>query len=260
MNRQDSISSNGSSQFNTNKVSPLHSVSVLAENPQNSSYKMRLLSLWIDEMKKTGRIDYPELVQYLNQVYEVENTQDGQLLMTQHCEGLVENLKAAQADIRQSAQIIQLTLNQLNDGMNHESLTPDKQQELRGQIREKTQQFLQGVEYLIDITQYYVYEPSSFWLKWIRRTEDSQAETLRKWINDLNYIRQYIAQQVQIGGLPGEFPDHHLNSPNLRRLHKYLENAPGLGDLLGNFVQQALQHKIAGGTRFQMPKPFHKDS
>ncbi len=260
MNRQDSISSNGSSQFNTNKVSPLHSVSVGTENPQNSSYKMRLLSLWIDEMKKTGRIDYPELVQYLNQVYEVENTPDGQLLMPQHCEGLVENLKAAQADIRQSAQMIQLTLNQLTDAMNHQSLTPEKQQELRAQIREKTQQFLQGVEYLIDITQYYVYEPSSFWQKWIRRTEDSQAETLRKWINDLNYIRQYIAQQVQIGRLPGEFPDHHLNSQNLRRLHKYLENAPGLGDLLGNFVQQALQHKIAGETRFKLPKPFHKDS
>lgn len=260
MNRQDSISSNGSSQFNTNKVSPLHSVSTPTENPQNSSYKMRLLSLWIDEMKKTGRIDYPELVQYLNQVYEVENTPDGQLLMPQHCEGLVENLKAAQADIRQSAQMIQLTLNQLTDAMNHQSLTPEKQQELRALIREKTQQFLQGVEYLIDITQYYVYEPSSFWQKWIRRTEDSQAETLRKWINDLNYIRQYIAQQVQIGRLPGEFPDHHLNSQNLRRLHKYLENAPGLGDLLGNFVQQALQHKIAGGTRFKLPKPFHKDS
>jgi hypothetical protein len=218
-------------------------------------YQMRLLSLWIDEIKATGRIDYPELVQFLNHVYEVENSPEGTVLLQQQYDVLVENLKSAQTDIREATQQIQRHLNEAQ-ALLEGKFTDSQKQEIRSRIRTNTQQFLRGVEYLLDVTQHHVCKTSSFWKKLIRRTEDSEAETVRKWMKDLDYIREYIAKQAQVGVLADGFLLENPKAHDFRRLHKYLEEAPSLADLLGNSVQQKLNHKVAGGTKFAVPKAY----
>ena len=237
---------NGQQTPSTNGHTPHIQSSRVLEFPTHAQYEMRLLSLWINEIQQTGRIYDPELVEFLNQVYEVENAPEGSVLLQQQCDVLVANIKLAQTDIRDSCKTIQFNLNELANLINNRSSTPEKEQELRSLIRGNTQQFLHGVEYLLDITQHHVYEPSSLWKKWIKRTDESESETVRKWMNDLNYIREYIAQQAQFGVLAWEFQPGNLKTHDLRRLHKYLENAASTGDLLGNYVQLALNKKVAG--------------
>ncbi|MEY3870956.1 MAG: hypothetical protein RLZZ338_4850 [Cyanobacteriota bacterium] len=219
-------------------------------------YQMRLFSLWIDEIKSTGRIDNPELVQFLNHVYEVENSPEGTVLLQQQYDVLVENLKSAQTDIREATQKIQRHLNEIAQALPEGEFSDSQKQEIRGGIRTNTQQFLRGVEYLLDVTQHHVCKTSSFWKKFIRRTEDSEAETVRKWMKDLDYIREYIAKQAQFGVLADGFLLENPNAHDFRRLQKYLEEAPSLADLLGNSVQQKLNHKVAGGTKFAVPKAY----
>jgi hypothetical protein len=255
MNGQHSTSLNNIAHIPNSTTSPLIPLPT-NQAGEKLAYQMRLLSLWINQVKQTGQIDYPELVQLLDQVHEVENAPDGAVLMQQQCDALVQNLKRAQSDIREAAEAIQFHLNELSGALKDGTLGNTEEKELRSHIREKTQQFLQGVEYLLDVTQHHVYQPSQPWKKWMRRTEDTEAETVRKWMNDLNYIRQYIAQQAQVGVLAGNFPTGNSKTPDFRRLHKYLENAPGFGDLLGNFVQRALSHKVAGGGKFGIPKGY----
>jgi hypothetical protein len=255
MNGQHSTSLNNIAHIPNSTTSPLIPLPT-NQAGEKLAYQMRLLSLWINQVKQTGQIDYPELVQLLDQVHEVENAPDGAVLMPQQCDALVQNLKRAQSDIREAAEAIQFHLNELSGALKDGTLGNTEEKELRSHIREKTQQFLQGVEYLLDVTQHHVYQPSQPWKKWMRRTEDTEAETVRKWMNDLNYIRQYIAQQAQVGVLAGNFPTGNSKTPDFRRLHKYLENAPGFGDLLGNFVQRALSHKVAGGGKFGIPKGY----
>lgn len=256
MNGQNSTSLNGIAHVPNSITSSLIPQPPTPQAGEQLDYQMRLLSLWINEVKQTGRIDYPELVQLLDQVHEVENAPDGAVLMQQQCDALVQNLKQAQTDIREAAQEIQFHLKKLANTLQDNNLTPTEEQELRSRIREKTQQFLQGVEYLLDVTQHHVYQPSPLWKKWMRRTEETETETVRKWMNDLNYIRQYIAQQAQVGVLAGNCQTGNSKTPDFRRLHKYLETASSLGDLLGNFVQRELNHKVAGGGKFGIPKGY----
>ncbi|MEW6499737.1 MAG: hypothetical protein AB1589_45835, partial [Cyanobacteriota bacterium] len=82
------------------------------------------------------------------------------------------------------------------------------------------------------------------------------SEWVRKFMNDLKYIRQYIAEQAQVRVIESEFLPGDSQKSYFRRLYKYLEIAPGLADILGNLVQQALEHKVAGSEKFVSPKPY----
>jgi hypothetical protein len=252
MNGQQTPSTNG----HTPHIEPLRVLGLPTQAQPDIVYEMRLLSLWIHEIQQTGRIYDPELVEFLNQVDEVENAPEGALLLQQQCEVLVDNIKLAQNDIRDSCKTIQFNLNELSNLINNPSLTPEKEQELRSQIRENTQQFLHGIEYLLDVTEHHVYKSIPFWKKWIKRTDESESENVRKWMNDLNYIREYIARQAQFGVLAWEFKPENLETHDLQRLHKYLENAASTGDLLGNCVQLALNKKVAGADKFALPKKY----
>lgn len=242
------------------KVSPLIPV---ARTPnaiadRDIAYERRLLSLWIDEVKRTGEIDYPELVRFLDRVHEVEVAPEGSALMPEHGAALAENLRRAQADVREAAAAIASHLNALAAAVDGGALEA-VEAELRSQIRSDTEQFLRGVEYLLDTARRYAGESPSLWKRWVRRVSDADAETLRKWSGDLDYIRQYVAQQGQVGVLAGEFRARNLTARSFRRLHKYLEVAPGLADLLGHRVRRVLERKAAAGDKFSAPAGYSEN-
>jgi hypothetical protein len=229
-------------------------------HPQPSAseleHKTRLLSLYIAEVQQTGRIDYPELVQYLDQVYAVENASEGAEILPDICDILLQNLELAQADILTASGKIQILLNTLADALAQKHLTDDIEQQVRSGIREETQRFLKATEYLLDTAeQHTVQRQFRFW-KSRSSPEEIEAEDLRKSINDLKYIRQYLAEHLRIRELIEEFVPAEGKIGNFHRLHRYLELAPSVADLLGNFLQQALQRKIAGGTKFVTPKSY----
>lgn len=222
----------------------------------DSEYKIRLLSLYIAHLQQTGRIDYPELVQFLDQVYVVENASEGAEILPNHCDILLENLQLAQADIKTASGEIQILLNKLADVLVQKNLTDDIEQKVRSGIREETQRFLKAAEYLLDTAEQQAVQPQFRFWKSRSTSEEIEAEDLRKSINDLKYIRQYLAEHLRIRELTKEFVPAEDAIGNFYRLHKYLEFAPSAADLLGNFLQQALQRKIAGGTKFVAPKSY----
>lgn len=235
---------------------PLPPVVQPEPSTSESEYKTRLLSLYIAEVQQTGRIDYPELVQFLDQVYAVENASEGAEILPNHCDILLENLQLAQADIKTASGEIQILLNKLADALVQKHLTDDIEQQVRSGIRQETQRFLKASEYLIDTAkQHAVQTQFRFW-KSRSTPEEIEAENLRKSIDDLKYIRHYLAEHLQIRELIKEFVSAEGKIGNFHRLHKYLELAPSVADFLGNFLQQALQRKIAGGTKFVTPKSY----
>lgn len=221
-----------------------------------SEYKIRLLSLYIAEVQQTGRIDYPELVQYLDQVYAVENASEGAQILPDICDVLLQNLELAQADILTASGKIQILLNTLADALVQKHLTDDIEQQVRSGIREETQRFLKAAEYVLDTAQQHTVQPQFRFWKSRSTPEEIEAEHLRKSINDLKYIRQYLAEHLQIRELIKEFVPAEGKIGNFYRMQKYIEFAPCAADLLGNFLQQALQRKIAGGTKFVTPKSY----
>ena len=235
---------------------PLPPVVQPEPSTSESEYKTRLLSLYIAEVQQTGRIDYPELVQYLDQVYAVENAPEGAEILPNHCDIFLENLQLAQADIKTASGKIQILLSILADALAQKHLTDDIEQQVRSGIREESQRFLKAAEYLLDTAeQHTVQRQFRFW-KSRSSPEEIEAEDLRKSINDLKYIRQYLAEHLRIRELTKEFVSAEDAIGNFYRLHKYLEFAPSAADLLGNFLQQALQRQIAGGTKFVTPKSY----
>lgn len=244
------------------KVSPLIPISAVpdAAAGRDLAYERRLLSLWIDEVKRTGEIDYPELVQFLDRVYEVEVAPPGSVLMPERGAALAENLRRAQADVREAAAAIASRLNALAAAVDGGALDAGVEAELRSQIRSDTEQFLRGVEYLLDTAHRYAVEPPSVWKRWRWQAPDAEAETVRKWSGDLDYIRQYVAQQGQVGVLAGEFRARNLTARSFRRLHKYLEVAPGLADLLGHHVRRVLERKGAGTDEFSAPADYSEEA
>ncbi|MGL5061009.1 MAG: hypothetical protein ACRC62_13625 [Microcoleus sp.] len=219
-------------------------------------YKIRLLSLYIAEVKKTGRTDYPELVQYLDQVYAVENSPEGTQILPNHCDIFLENLQLAQTDIRTASEAIQKRLDVLTNALVQKHFTDDIEQEVRSGIREEIQRFLKAAEYLLDTAEKHAVQPPFRFWKSRSTPEEIEAEDLRKSINDLKYIRQYLAEHLRIRELTKEFVPAEDAIGNFYRLHKYLEFAPSAADLLGNFLQQAMQRKIAGDTKFVTPKSY----
>ena len=129
-----------------------------------SEYKTRLLSLYIAEVQQTGRIDYPELVQFLDQVYAVENASEGAQILPDICDILLQNLEFAQADILTASGKIQILLNTLADALAQKHLTDDIEQQVRSGIRQETQRFLKAAEYLLDTAeQHAVQRQFRFW-------------------------------------------------------------------------------------------------
>jgi hypothetical protein len=116
---------------------PLPPVVQPEPSTSESEYKTRLLSLYIAEVQQTGRIDYPELVQYLDQVYAVENAPEGAEILPNHCDILLENLQLAQADIKTASGKIQILLSILADALVQKHLTDDIEQQVRSGIRKK---------------------------------------------------------------------------------------------------------------------------
>lgn len=222
----------------------------------DSEYKIRLLSLYIADLQQTGRIDYPELVQFLDQVYEVENAPEGSSILPNQCDILLQNLQREQVDIRTASEAIQILLNQLADALTQKYLTDDIEQQVRSGIRQETQRFLKAAECLLDTAEEHAVQPQFRFWKSRSTPEEREAEDLRKSINDLKYIRHYLAEHLQVRELIEEFVPAEGKIGNFHRLHKYLEFAPSAADLLGNFLQQALQRKIAGGTKFVTPKSY----
>lgn len=220
---------------------------------EQDEYERRLLNLYIEEIKRTGLIDYPELVEYLNQVYEVDIAPAGTVLMPDVLNTLLENLQIAQTNIATASLQIQKNLHQLANSITTENLTQIQEQELDGEIRQGTERLLKAVEYLLNVTERYVYTHHRGKGE---NAENAEAEDIRKLMNDLKYIRQYIAEQAQIRVIKNDFQPGDSEKNYFRRLYKYLGIAPGLADILGNLVQQALKHKVAGGDKFVAPKSY----
>lgn len=224
---------------------------------EQQEYQLRLLSLWIDLVKQTGEIDYPELVTLLNQVFEVDNAPAYAVLMPATIDTLVANLRAAQADILAAAGQIQQSLQQLGDAIALSNLTQTQEQEIEREIRQGTERFLLAIEWVLDISDRYAYMPLQKPAKKRKVTaDDIDAEWIRKLMNDLKYIREYIAEQAQVRIVKNEFLPGDSQKSYFRRLYKYLEIAPGLAEILGNFVQKIIERKVAGGDKFILPKSY----
>lgn len=252
----ESLSKNGStSNFDLKSNVILHPAAQPARKQQE--YELRLLSLWIDLIKQTGEIDYPELVTYLNQVFEVENAPAYAVLTPTTIDTLVANLRAAQADILVSAGQIQKSLQQLGDAIALSNLTQTQEQEIEQEIRQGTERFLLAIEWVLDISDRYAYNPLPKPAKKGEVTSnDIDAEWIRKLMNDLKYIRQYIAEQAQVRIVKSEFLPGDSQKSYFRRIDKYLEIVPGLAEILGNFVQKIIERKVAGGDKFILPKLY----
>lgn len=230
-------------------VQPLRSIS-------DSEYKIRLLSLYIAQVQQTGRIDYPELVQFLDQVYAVENASEGAEILPNHYDILLQNLQLAQADIHTASEEIQILLNQLADALVQKHLTDELEEQVRSGIRLEIQRFLKAAEYLLDTAQQHSIQAQFRFWKSRSSPEEIDAEDLRKRINDLKYIREYLAEHLRIRELIQEFVPAEGKIGNFHRLHKYLELAPSAADFLGNCLQQTLQRKIAGDRKFVTPQSY----
>ncbi|MEG4800915.1 hypothetical protein QUB63_21835 [Microcoleus sp. ARI1-B5] len=222
----------------------------------DSEYKIRLLSLYIAQVQQTGRTDYPELVQFLDQVYAVENASEGAEILPNHYDILLQNLQLAQADILMASKEIQILLNILADELAQKNLKDELEEQVRSGIRQEIQRFLKAAEYLLDTAQQHAIQTQFRFWKSRSSPEEIEAEDLRKRINDLKYIREYLAEHLRIRELIQEFVPAEGKIGNFHRLHKYLELAPSAADFLGNCLQQTLQRKIAGDRKFVTPKSY----
>lgn len=234
---------------------------------ERQQYERLLLSLYTLHVKETGSIDYPDLKEFLYQVLEVEAAAPGEALLPEQLLHLTQNVRTVQADIVAAAPEIFQALIALSDAISSVESVPFSETDCCRRVHQATQRFLAATEYLLDITNRYVYAPlvkkqqarkTSIW-KQENVLDGADPEWVRKLINDLKYISQYIAEHAQVGVVKSEFLPGDSAVSYFRRLQKYLEIVPGLTDILGNLVCQALSHKIAGGTKFASPN-FQSES
>lgn len=236
---------------------------VFTSRSQQENYEQRLLSLYIMYVKETGSIDYPDLKEFLDRVLEVEAAEPGEALLPEQLSHLTQNLRKVQADIVAAAVEISRELVALSEVISSQHNVHFSETDCSWRVRQATQRFLVATEYLLDITNYYVYAPlvkkqqtkkASFRKQEIVGDRPDDVEGVRKLIGDLKYISQYIAEQAQVGVIKSEFWPGDSAVSYFRRLHKYLDILPSLTDMLGNLVCQVLSRKIASRTKFTVPK------
>lgn len=230
------------------------------DSKKRQEYQIHLLALYTQYVKETGRIDYPDLREFILQACEVEAGPEGTVLLPEDISILAENVRIAQANIVTVAQELYSELVELAEAIARPDNCRESEYALGKSIHKKTQTFIHAVEYLLDISHHYIYLPLLSSPEGDGEFETARdREWVRKQMNDLKYIREYIIEHAQVGIIKTEFTVVKDTKIYFRRLYKYVEILPGLTDILGDLVCQAIEHKLAGGTKFAPPK-FYNNS
>lgn len=208
-----------------------------AQPTHHLSYEQRLLGLYINHVEKTAEVKHPQLVKWLEQVYEVDIAPDKAVLLPETVEQLKQQLEQAQTQVHQACQDISQYLKDLAVAIAQTPTNPITL-ELTRFISEASGQLEQAVKTLLDIGQDYVGYARQ------PKNDDPDVNNLNR---DLYYLSLYIAKWAQVRTIQGEFLPNDDPQLYFRRLQGYLSLCPTISDQFGNEIANHLQNKVALG-------------
>ncbi|MEM9542034.1 MAG: hypothetical protein AAGA60_21375 [Cyanobacteria bacterium P01_E01_bin.42] len=201
-------------------------------------YKRRLYSLFVEKVQRTGRMEHPQLLQWLQRVYDVDTALHGQILMPELLEALKNNLKESRDRIARACQEILKKIGEVAEKIGSNSLDSSAIERLTPEIARSTGCLQGAVAYLIDETE--THTQSSLHAE--ATTDEYKIANL---IRELEYLTAYIAERAQVRYiqqelLPGDSPERYF-----RRLYLYLSLCPCLAEDLGACIANILSKKVA---------------
>ena len=229
-------------------------------------YERRLLAVYINYVSQTGQIDYPPLKEVVSKVFEVEVADPGTKLLPDRAVAWVEEVRSNSVDISRAATDLLRALQDLASAI--QTKNSHKDAELAKAIRQATGILIGATEELIKIAQRYgspsPYDRPENSIKQNKKTskknqgsnsiDSTKPSRVRRLMGDLEYLRQYVAEQAQFEIIKTEFLPEDSEHSYFRRLYNYLAIYPGLAETLANMLCTALENKVAGGIKFAKPK------
>lgn len=223
-----------------------HRVSSDLNKPDSfSPYPLRLWDAYTLQIQETGRIDDPDLLHHLQQVFEVARASEGDILLPETVVAIEKQLQSDRDRIGSGCQSIRDILD-ISESEAFGAMTPE--------LVEQIQLVVSGIESILAVAERHLDNcegqrrskskgtPSSQESR--SRTED--LETVCKHCNDLRYIRQYLIERARSGIIDRELQRPEGINNRYRRLQKYLQLLPPLSSQVVFFIENALKRKVAG--------------
>ena len=204
----------------------------------------RLLSLYIQHIKKTGESNYPALVSLVEDFFEVENSSEGlltQYQIQQFSKRLDDNMKS----IKSAVSKINLNLEELKNCLKNDKNSSSREQGISeqlqeglGQINHCSKDITKLVKRYLEVDQYSEKDKSE---------EAKNAMKLKEDFQDIRYFCEFLNKHLQVEMIKQDYADSIKEPIYMRRIYKYQDLLLEKASSLKQIIIFILESKRTGG-------------